>query len=97
MSPLLPVIRASAVAVSLAAGLVLSAAALSTAQAACEGERVDGTTADFARAKMQKAGYTQIRELRKGCDSVWHAVAVKNGQQIRLALPPKGEVLEENN
>jgi len=83
--------------VTMSAGLNLSTAALSTAQAACEGERVDSTTVDFARGKMQKAGYTQIRDLKKGCDSVWHATAMKNGTAVRLALPPKGEVIEEGN
>ena len=57
--------RAVAMLVTMSAGLNLSTAALSTAQAACEGERVDSTTVDFARGKMQKAASVLEQAWRK--------------------------------
>ena len=70
---------------------------VSPALAACEGERVDGTTADSARQKIQKAGYTQVRDLKKGCDSVWHGTALKAGAAVRVLVNPQGQVMEEGN
>jgi hypothetical protein len=77
------------------AGFLAGAAPL--AQAACEGERVDGTTADFAMKKAKAAGYQKLTGLKKGCDSVWHGKAMKDGTPVNLAITPKGEVLEEGN
>jgi hypothetical protein len=71
---------------------------ISVAQAACDpGTRVDGTTADTARKKIMSAGYRQVRDLRKGCDSVWHGIASKDGADTRVVLTPDGKVQIEND
>ena len=70
----------------------------SPAYAACDpGDRVNGTTADMARRKMMAAGFRQVRDLKKGCDSVWHGIAVKDGTEMRVAVSPAGEVMLEND
>jgi len=88
--------RPTAMALMLTLGLILAGAA-APARAACEGERIDNTTADFAAKKAKAAGYDKLSGLKKGCDSVWHGKAMKNGQAVNLAITPKGEVLEEGN
>jgi hypothetical protein len=82
-------VLAAAVAAALLAG---------PAFAACEfGERVDGVSADQARQKIEKAGYRQVRMLKKGCDSVWHGTAVQNGVQVRVLVTPQNVVMLEND
>jgi hypothetical protein len=67
------------------------------ALAACEpGDRVDKSTADDARKKIQAAGYRNVRDLKKGCDNFWHATATKDGQQVFVVLSPQGEVVTED-
>ena len=66
------------------------------ALAACDpGDRPDKSTADDAKKKIQAAGYRDVRSLKKGCDSFWHATATKNGAQVYVVLSPQGEVNEE--
>ena len=79
---------------SLAAFLAFAAP---TARAACEGERVDGTTADWAAQKAKAAGYQKVTGLRKGCDSVWHGKAMKGTDAVNIAITPKGEVLPDGD
>jgi Peptidase propeptide and YPEB domain len=82
----------------LIAPALMGPTALSSARADCApGERVDGTSADQAKKKAEGAGFTQVRELRKGCDNVWHAVAMKNGAQVRVAVLPQGQVMQEGD
>src|SRR5262249_46632468 len=40
------------------------------------GERIDGTTADQAKRKIEAAGFTDVRDLSKGCDNYWHGEAM---------------------
>ncbi len=71
---------------------------LGVAQAACAtGERIDGSTASDAKKKMEQAGYRQVRDLRKGCDNVWHASAMKDGGSVLIAIAPNGTVVPEGN
>src|SRR5579871_2076683 len=43
------------------------------AQAACAPtDHINATTADDAKAAIEKAGYTQVKILAKGCDNAWH-------------------------
>jgi hypothetical protein len=87
-------VNLKAFAVGVAAALLLGTAAY----AECEpGARIDGTTAEQARQKMQKAGYTQVRDLKKGCDSVWHGIAMKGGVPVRVLVTPQNVVMEEND
>ena len=87
-----------------AAALILLAAGpgfptVSVARASgCEaGDRVNGSTAGDARKKMEKAGFHQVRDLKKGCDNVWHGTAVKDGGEIHVAVTPQGQVLREGD
>jgi hypothetical protein len=67
-----------------------------SALAACDpGDKVDGTTAADAKKRIEAQGYTQVKVLRKGCDSYWHATAVKNGVGGRVVLSPQGQVMPE--
>jgi len=87
----------------IAAGLMIAPVFLgptsfTAARAACEpGDKVDATTADQARKRAEGAGYTQVHMLRKGCDNVWHGVAMKNGAQVRVAVLPQGQVMQEGD
>jgi hypothetical protein len=72
----------------------LSPAAL----AACDpGDRIDGTTAGWAKEKAEAAGYADVRMEAKGCDNYWHGFATKNGKQTRIVVSPQGEVHEEGD
>ena len=90
-------------AVFFAAALALAAIAMApigSAHAAgnCEpGEKSDNTTAADAKKKLEAAGYAQVRDLKKGCDNVWHAKAVKGAQAVNLALTPQGQVFIETD
>jgi hypothetical protein len=66
------------------------------ASAACGPEhKIDGTTADYARKKIEAAGFQQIHDLTKGCDNYWHGMAKKGGQDVYVVLTPQGEVMIE--
>lgn len=61
------------------------------------GEKSDNSTAADAKKKLEAAGYAQVRDLKKGCDNVWHAKAVKGTQAVNLALTPQGQVFIETD
>jgi hypothetical protein len=68
------------------------------AYAAClPGDRVDGSTAAQAKERMQAAGYSNVRDLKKGCDNYWHGIAVKNGADVHVVLAPQGQVMTEGD
>jgi hypothetical protein len=68
------------------------------AWAACEkGTKLDKTTAVETRAKLAKAGYTKVRDLRKGCDNTWHAKAMKAGGEEFVAVLADGKVVKEGD
>ncbi|MBR9970868.1 PepSY domain-containing protein [Magnetospirillum sulfuroxidans] len=81
--------------------LVLTAMgfAPSAAQAAqCEPtDKIDGSTVDTARQKIEKGGYRQVRGLKKGCDNFWHGTAVKDGKTVNIVLSPQGIVMVEGD
>ena len=87
------IVAVAAIGISMAPGLGASIAA---AQGNCAGERVDGSTADQAARKMRAAGYSNLRGFAKGCDSYWHAVGMKDGQQVGVVLSPQGTVMTES-
>lgn len=83
------------IAAMLAVAAILAAPTAATA--ACDpGERLDGTTAEHAKRMIERAGFVQVRILRKGCDNYWHAMAAKEGYAGRVVLAPTGEVMPEN-
>ena len=62
----------------------------------CEfGERIDGTSAADAKRRLRGAGYTDVRDLRKGCDNVWHARAQQGGFDVNVAVEPGGQIFRE--
>ena len=76
----------------------LNPVAVSPAFAKCDPEdRIDGSTANDAKRKMEAAGYTAVRDLKKGCDNYWHAIAVRDRATVRVVLSPAGEVLTERD
>jgi len=94
--------RALALVAVLSAGLVFmpdtgNAQPSSQMSNNCPGERVDGSTAADAQRKAQKAGYAKVTGLRKGCDSVWHGKAMKDGVEVSIMIPPSGEVARETD
>jgi hypothetical protein len=83
----------------LGSGVVLAPSfAIHPAYAACDpGTHVDGTTADWAMRTMKRAGYGEVKIDQKGCDSVWHVMASKDGQRGRFAIEPGGKIYPEGN
>ena len=78
------------------AALTLAIAISQSASAACSaGDRIDGTTADYAKGRFEAAGYAQVRDLTKGCDNFWHGRAIKDGVDVNVLLTPEGEVMQE--
>ena len=60
-------------------------------------DKINNTTADDARKRMEEAGYTQVHDLRKGCDNAWHATAMKDGVQVFVVWNKEGQVLTEGD
>jgi hypothetical protein len=65
----------------------------------CEaGAKIDGTTAAQVMKLIKAAGYTDVMDLNKGCDNVWHGSAVdKDGVRGNILVTPEGKVLPEGN
>jgi hypothetical protein len=88
------IVAMAAIGISLAPGVGLGVA---SAQGNCmPGDRVDGSTANQAAAKMRAAGYSNLTGFAKGCDSYWHATGIKDGQQVGVVLSPQGVVMTES-
>lgn len=92
----------------LAAGAPLIAAALAVLPAAAQmqpqmrnncapEDKLDSSTLPQAKKKMEAAGYTQVKDLRKGCDNYWHASAMKGGSEVFIVLSPAGQVMQEGD
>jgi len=61
------------------------------------GTKIDGSTADGARKKIEDAGFRKVHGLKKSCDSFWHGLAVKDGAEVNVVLTPDGKVMREGN
>lgn len=61
------------------------------------GERIDGSTAADAKRKLEAAGITNVSGLKKGCDNVWHAKGMHQGQLVGVALSPQGQIIGETD
>ena len=60
--------------------------------AACEPtDKIDGSTVDTARQKIEEAGYRQVRNLKKGGGNFWH------GKAVDIVLSPQGSVMVEGD
>ena len=60
-------------------------------------DKIDASTAEQAKAKLEAAGYTNITGLEKGCDNVWHAQATNGGNPVNVMVAPDGSVNQETN
>jgi hypothetical protein len=74
---------------------VTAAPPVEAAGACPPGDRIDSSTAEQAKRKFEKAGFSSVKELHKGCDNFWHTVAVKDGKRVRAVLSPQGEIVLE--
>jgi hypothetical protein len=71
---------------------------IAVAHAACEtGTALDKTTVEQIRDRLIKAGFKAPTQLRKGCDNTWHGAAMKDGQQINVAVTPDGHIVQEGD
>ncbi len=61
------------------------------------GERLDSSTADTAKKKIERAGFQQVQDLKKGCDNFWHGKAAREGAEVYVVLSPQGEVMREGD
>lgn len=55
----------------------------------------DGRTRLDAEQRIVSEGYTDVRVLLKGCDNVWHATAMADGDPVNVQVTPEGMVLTE--
>jgi hypothetical protein len=60
-------------------------------------DKIDASTANDARKKMEAAGYTDVTALYKGCDNVWHGQARANGNAVNVMVGPDGVVRQEGS
>jgi hypothetical protein len=81
----------------LAAGPMPPLSAVAHASECDSSARIDGSTADDARTKIEKAGYRQVTGLKKGCDNFWHGTGMKDGTQSGVLVTPQGEVKPDGN
>lgn len=87
-----------AIAALVALSALPGAPVIAVAHAGCAaGDRIDNTTADQAKRRIEAAGYTNVHDLHKGCDNYWHSMAMKDGNAVRVALSPEGRVLREDD
>lgn len=49
-------------------------------------------TEDQARVRLQDNGYTQVSELHKDEQSIWHAKAMKSGKAVGVTLDYQGNI-----
>jgi hypothetical protein len=84
---------AAAVALGIAAPMAMSVPAYAQCQ---YGERIDGTTAEMARARANSAGFTNVVMNRKGCDNYWHGTANQGGARVGVVVSPAGQVMVES-
>ena len=96
VAPPVPIPPAALFSIAPAALFPIAPAALAAGN--CDpGDKLDSSTAADARKKLEAAGYSQVRDLKKGCDNVWHAKAVKDGGAVNLALTPDGQIRRETD
>jgi peptidase YpeB-like protein len=92
------IVFAASAAFLAAAPVVLPATAQTQMRNNCDpGDKLDSSTLPQAKKKMEAAGYTQVKDLRKGCDNYWHASAMKSGSEVFIVLSPAGQVMQEGD
>jgi len=61
----------------------------------CRSDDTEGTTRLEATERILAQGYSEISQLSKSCDNVWHALAFAEGDPVNVLVTPHGEVLTE--
>lgn len=95
-----PILYALTVAAALAAAQPIAAHAQNASQPTnncAPTDKIDGTTANDARKKMEAAGFTDVSQLYKGCDNVWHGQARASGNAVNVMVGPDGVVRQEGS
>jgi hypothetical protein len=87
---------AAVLAVAVPAGAMAQDATQATNNCSA-GDKIDGSTANDARKKMEAAGYTDVTALYKGCDNVWHGQARANGNAVNVMVGSDGVVRQEGS
>lgn len=49
-------------------------------------------TQEQAKKRLEEAGYSQVSDLTKDADGLWHARAMHHGHQVNAAVDYKGNV-----
>ena len=75
-----------------AAGNSNQAVATTAANAPQPAKGANSFTAAEARGRMEREGYTQVADLKKGSDGIWHGHGMKNGASVGVWLDYKGNV-----
>lgn len=92
------IVLAAGAALIVVAPAILPAAAQTQMHNNCAPEdKIDNSTLPQAKKKMEAAGYTQVKDLRKGCDNYWHASAMRGGSEVFIVLSPAGQVMQEGD
>ena len=64
-------------------------------QQACRTDSDEGATRLEATERILAQGYSEISQLSRGCDNVWHALAFAEGDPVSVLVTPQGDVLTE--
>ena len=61
----------------------------------CRADQARGTSRLEATERILAHGYSEISQLSRGCDNVWHALAFAEGDPVNVLVTPQGDVLTE--
>lgn len=62
---------------------------------ACRTDDAEGTSRIEATERILAYGYSEISQLSRGCDNVWHALAFAEGDPVNVLVTPRGDVMTE--
>jgi hypothetical protein len=65
------------------------------ARQACQTADATGKSRNDAEHRIRAEGYTEVRIIARGCDKVWHALALAEGDPVNVQVTPDGAVLTE--
>ncbi len=65
------------------------------ARQACQTTDATGKSRNDAEHRIRAEGYTEVRIIARGCDKVWHALALTEGDPVNVKVTPNGAVLAE--
>lgn len=56
-------------------------------------EGANSFTEGQAKERMEKAGYTEVKDLKKDDNGVWIAAGMKDGKTVAIALDYQGNIV----